>query len=67
MSKAKYFLDLEANGKATLYTIEEHEEVWSEQLAEAGIVSDPDPDYTNKLDDFFQKELGINPDEWEVG
>lgn len=67
MSKTKYFLDFESNGRATLYTSEEYKVVWSGQLAEAGIVSDPDPDYTNKLDDFFQKELGINPNEWEIG
>lgn len=67
MHEVKYFLDLELSNRAALYTIAEYDEVWSGQLEEAGIEGDNDPDYTNKLDDFFQKELGINPDEWEIG
>lgn len=62
----KYFLDLEANNRATLYTVIGREKVWSGDMSAAGVVED-DPDYTNKLDDYFQKELGISPDEWGVG
>lgn len=67
MHEVKYFLDLELDNRATLYTIAEREEVWSGRLEEAGIEGDNDPDYTNKLDDFFQRELNISPNEWEIG
>lgn len=63
----KYYLDLEANNRATLYTVEDRDEVWSGSLSAAGIESDQDDQYTNKLDAFFEKELGISPDEWEIG
>lgn len=63
----EYFLDIEYDNRATLYTSEEYKVVWSGQLEEAGIEGDNDPDYTNKLDDFFQRELNISPNEWEIG
>lgn len=67
IKKPKYFLDLKSNNRATLYTIEGRDEVWSGQLEEAGVEGNNDSDYTNKLDDFFQKELNIAPNEWGVG
>lgn len=36
MNKTKYFLDIEADNRATLYTVEDHEEVWSGQFESLG-------------------------------
>lgn len=60
----KYFLDPD-NGH--LYTIREHDLVWSGSMADAGIESDEDDMWQTKLDAFFQAELNISPSEWEVG
>lgn len=63
----KYYLDLMENSNFDLVAIEDSEIIYSGNLAEAGITEEEDGQWTNKLDDFFQKELGITPDEWEVG
>lgn len=63
----RYYLELNLDGTMTLYRTEDDEVVYEGRQADAGITEDPDPDYTNKLDDFFQQELGIDPDDWEVG
>jgi hypothetical protein len=63
----KYYLELNLDGTMVLYRTGDDEVVYEGRQEDAGITEDPDPDYTNKLDDFFQQELGIDPDEWEVG
>lgn len=63
----RYYLELNADGTMVLYRTEDAEIVFEGRQADAGIVEDPDPGYTNKLDDFFQQELNISPDEWEIG
>ncbi len=67
---ARYWLDM-VNEYGFLYKKSEDEDrmdevVWDGKLEEAGVF-DNDPDYTNKLDDFFEAKFGIKPSEWEVG
>ena len=52
----------------TLYkkTFDGNEEIWSGSCEAAGTF-EGDPDWQEKLDSFFEKELGIKADEWEVG
>lgn len=52
----------------TLYkkTFDGNEEIWSGSYEAAGTF-EGDPDWQEKLDSFFEKELGIKADEWEVG
>jgi hypothetical protein len=52
----------------TLYkkTFDGNEEIWSGTYEDAGTF-EGDPDWQEKLDSFFEKELGIKADEWEVG
>lgn len=62
----KYYLDLGYGDKFELKTIDEDDTVYAGHLSDLGI-QDNDPEYTNKLDDFFTKELGIAENEWEIG
>ncbi len=62
----KYYLDLYNDGTFELRETETRDTIYTGSLDEIGI-EDNDPNWTNKLDDFFQAELGIDPTEWEVG
>lgn len=62
----KYWLDLNGDNYTLYEAGEDEEEVCSGRLSDLGI-GENDPDYTNKLDDYFEKEHGIAPSEWEVG
>lgn len=64
MSKPRYFFNPD---DGHLYTVKDHEPVWTGNLSEAGIESDEDDMWQSKLDDFFQRELNIGPNEWEIG
>lgn len=71
MIGTKYWLDI-VNEYATLYRKDDTGEntseiVWDGKLADAGIVTDPDPFYQDKLYQFFEKHLHIRPEEWEIG
>ena len=61
----KYFVDLNGS-KFEVKTVDGHDTIYVGNLSDAGIEGD-DPEYTNKLDNFLQTELGISPEEWEVG
>lgn len=61
----KYWLDLIENDNFILKTVEENDEVCKGKLSDIGITEN-DPNFTNKLDDYFEK-CGIKPDEWEIG
>lgn len=52
----------------TLYkkTFDGNEEVWAGSYEDAGTY-EGDPNWQSKLDDFFEKKLGIKSNEWEVG
>ena len=63
---AKYWLDLRED-RMTLYTVGDKEEVYDGHLKDAGITDEYDFFFQDKLDDFFQREFGIAPDEWEIG
>ena len=62
----RYWLDI--GRELTLYkkTCDEDREVWIGKFEDAGTY-EGDPDWQGKLDDFFEKELGIKSNEWEVG
>ena len=67
----KYFLDiydtaLNAYYDFALRSIEDRETIYEGRFSDLGI-EDDDDDFANKLDDFFSEELGISPDEWEIG
>lgn len=62
----KYTLNLTNDGVFELYTIEEEELVCKGKLEDLGI-KENDPNYTNVLDDYFEKEYNIKPSEWEIG
>ena len=61
----KYFLDM-AGDRFTLETVDTHDVVFYGRFSELEI-EENDPEYTNKLDDYFQSALHIAPDQWEVG
>ncbi len=61
----KYFLDM-AGERFTLETVDTHDVVFYGRFSELGI-EENDPEYTNKLDDYFQNMLHIAPEMWEVG
>lgn len=67
----RFWLDM-VEGEAILLRKAENEDeadtiVWVGKLEDAGIEGDNDPYYDSKLDAFFEKELHIKPEEWEVG
>ena len=67
----KYFLDIYDTALNTYYdfaliSIEDRETIYEGRFSDLGI-EDGDDDFANKLDDFFSEELGISPDEWEIG
>lgn len=62
----KYYLLLFYSNDFELRTIDNNEVVVEGNLLDIGI-KDNCPYWTNKLDEFFEDEFGISPDEWEVG
>ena len=67
----KYYLDIYDTALNTYYdfalrSIEERETIYEGRFSDIGI-EDDDDDFANKLDVFFSEELGISPDEWEIG
>lgn len=65
----RYWLDM--GSEMTLYRkpVDEDgmdEEIWTGKMEDAGTY-EGDPDWQDKLDDFFEAELNIKPNEWEVG
>lgn len=52
----------------TLYkkTFDGNEEIWSGTYEDAGTF-EGDPNWQNKLIEFFEKRFGIKSEEWEVG
>ena len=67
--EARYWLDMRS--EMTLYKKPADEdgmdvEVWAGKMEDAGTY-EGDPDWQDKLDDFFEEKLGIKPSEWEVG
>ena len=62
-----YWLDMGFT-EMTLYkkTFEGNEEIWSGTNEDAGTY-EGDPDWQNKLIEFFERKLGIKNEEWEVG
>lgn len=62
----KYYVEL-IDTRYMIKDIETRDTVHTGLLADAGITEDPDPEYTNKLDVYFESEYGILPEEWEVG
>jgi hypothetical protein len=69
--KMKYYLDIYDTALNTYYdfalrSIEERETIYEGRFSDIGI-EDDDDDFANKLDVFFSEELGISPDEWEIG
>lgn len=61
----KYFVDLYGDN-FDVNEIESRDTIYSGSLSEIGI-EENDTDYTNKLDEFLETELGIAPNEWEIG
>lgn len=49
-----------------LVSIDERNIVYEGRFKDLGI-DDEDEQWVDKLDDFFEKKLGIMPDEWEIG
>lgn len=67
----KYFLDIYDTALNTYYdfalvSIDERETVYEGRFSDLGI-DDDDDQWVDKLDAFFLEELGIMPDEWEIG
>ncbi len=64
----KYWLNLYDDGSFELRPIDDDNlESYEGHLKDAGITEENDPQWTNKLDDYFESHLGIKPSEWEVG
>ena len=61
----KYFADLH-DSYFEIKDIETHDTIYSVTFSEAGITEN-DPEYTCKMDDYLETVLNISPDEWEVG
>lgn len=63
----KYFLDFDPFDldQFCLKTVEEHDVVYSGHISD--IIEEDEPDWTGAFDAFFEKELGIKSEEWEVG
>lgn len=61
----KYYADLYDDSFEILDT-ENHDTVYCGKFTDIGI-EDNDPDFTNKMDRFLETELGIAPNEWEIG
>lgn len=63
----RYYVEFGDHGIFRVNRCDNHDTVYTGQLfADCGIV-DEDPEYTNKLDSFLESELGIKPEQWEVG
>ncbi len=63
-----YWLNLFNDGSFALLPIEdENLDIYEGHLSDAGITEENDPQWTNKLDDYFESQYGIKPSEWEVG
>lgn len=67
----KYYLDIYDTALNSYYdfaliSIEERDTIYEGRFSDLGIEEDDDQ-FSNKLDEFFSKELGISPDEWEIG
>lgn len=67
----KYYLDIYDTALNTYYdfalrSIEERETIYEGRFSDLGI-EENDEQFADKLDAFFFEELGIAPDEWEIG
>lgn len=61
----KYWLELDGSD-FTLFD-ENHDEVISGKLLDAGIFDDPDPMFQDKLEKYIEDKTGIKYYQWEIG
>jgi len=62
-----YFVDLSNDGdRFEVRETDTRDTVYQGRLSTIGITEN-DPQFTNKLDDFLESVLRIAPDQWEVG
>lgn len=61
----KYWLEL--NGSDFTLFDENHDEVISGKLSDAGIFDDPDPMFQDKLEKYIEEKTGIKYYQWEIG
>ncbi len=62
----RYWLELHNDDTFELNTIGDNDTVIRGRLEDAGIEGE-DPEFSNKLDDYFAAEFGIAPEDWEIG
>lgn len=63
----RYFVDLVENNMFHVVRCSDHKIIYIGHLfADCGIF-EGDGEYTNKLDAFLESELGIRPEQWEIG
>ena len=64
----KYWLDCSVGDLFILSSINDLDAppVCCGSMSDIGVVEN-DPDWTTKMDEYFEKEYGILPDEWVMG
>ena len=67
MDNIKYFLDF-GNDYDTCYleTCDEHDLIYTGKISDI-MKKENNTDWQDALDKFFERELNIKPNEWEVG